>query len=172
MLIHTLCLHYLLYTHVRTCTHSYTLIHTPRTHTPHTHHAHIHSLTHTHTHPLTHTPAHTSHTHPHTPTHTPTHTHIHTHPPTHTHPHTHPHQDYAKVQHLALHSFHSTEVEAMKAESCYQLARSFHVQGDYDQAFLYYYQVGKGGQCGRLSVERDCTVTLPPPPPPPSEYTL
>jgi len=51
-------------------------------------------------------------------------------------------QDYAKVQHLALHSFHRTEVEAMKAESCYQLARSFHVQGDYDQAFLYYYQVG------------------------------
>ena len=37
-------------------------------------------------------------------------------------------QDYAKVQHLALHAFHGTDVEAMQAESCYQLARAFHVQ--------------------------------------------
>ena len=37
-------------------------------------------------------------------------------------------QDYGKVQHLALHAFHSTEVESMQAESCYQLARAFHVQ--------------------------------------------
>ena len=37
-------------------------------------------------------------------------------------------QDYNKVQHLALHAFHGTEVEAMQAESCYQLARAFHVQ--------------------------------------------
>ncbi|XP_052416626.1 RNA polymerase-associated protein CTR9 homolog [Carassius gibelio] len=49
-------------------------------------------------------------------------------------------KDYSKVQHLALHAFHNTEVEAMQAESCYQLARSFHVQEDYDQAFQYYYQ--------------------------------
>ncbi|KAI2558756.1 CTR9 homolog, Paf1/RNA polymerase II complex component, partial [Homo sapiens] len=49
-------------------------------------------------------------------------------------------EDYSKVQHLALHAFHNTEVEAMQAESCYQLARSFHVQEDYDQAFQYYYQ--------------------------------
>ena len=51
-------------------------------------------------------------------------------------------KDYQKVQHLALHAFHNTENEAMRAESCYQLARHFHVQGDYDQAFQYYYQVG------------------------------
>lgn len=37
-------------------------------------------------------------------------------------------QDYAKVQHLALHAFHGTDVEAMQAESCYQLARAFHIQ--------------------------------------------
>ena len=37
-------------------------------------------------------------------------------------------QDYNKVQHLALHAFHGTDVEAMQAESCYQLARAFHVQ--------------------------------------------
>ncbi|KAK9885237.1 hypothetical protein WA026_010740, partial [Henosepilachna vigintioctopunctata] len=49
-------------------------------------------------------------------------------------------KDYSKVQHLALHAFHNTENEAMRAESCYQLARAFHVQGDYDQAFQYYYQ--------------------------------
>lgn len=47
------------------------------------------------------------------------------------------------MQHLALHAFHNTENEAMRAESCYQLARAFHVQGDYDQAFQYYYQVLK-----------------------------
>ena len=41
----------------------------------------------------------------------------------------------------ALHAFHNTENEAMRSESCYQLARHFHVQGDYDQAFQYYYQV-------------------------------
>ncbi|XP_050409526.1 RNA polymerase-associated protein CTR9 homolog [Patella vulgata] len=49
-------------------------------------------------------------------------------------------KDYQKVQHLALHAFHNTENEAMRAESCYQLARAFHVQCDYDQAFQYYYQ--------------------------------
>lgn len=49
-------------------------------------------------------------------------------------------KDYNKVQHLALHAFHNTENEAMRAESCYQLARAFHVQRDYDQAFQYYYQ--------------------------------
>ncbi|OXA64554.1 RNA polymerase-associated protein CTR9 [Folsomia candida] len=49
-------------------------------------------------------------------------------------------RDFQKVQHLALHAFHNTENEAMRAESCYQLARSFHIQGDYDQAFQYYYQ--------------------------------
>lgn len=54
-------------------------------------------------------------------------------------------KDYNKVQHLALHAFHNTENEAMRAESCYQLARSFHVQEDYDQAFQYYYQVGHRG---------------------------
>ena len=28
----------------------------------------------------------------------------------------------------------------MRAESCYQMARAFHVQEDYSQAFQYYYQ--------------------------------
>lgn len=42
-------------------------------------------------------------------------------------------KDYQKVQHLALHAFHNTENESMRAESCYQLARSFHIQEDYDQ---------------------------------------
>ncbi|XP_022088278.1 RNA polymerase-associated protein CTR9 homolog [Acanthaster planci] len=49
-------------------------------------------------------------------------------------------KDYTKVQHLALHAFHGTDNEAIQAESCYQLARAFHVQNDYDQAFQYYYQ--------------------------------
>ncbi|XP_018008895.1 RNA polymerase-associated protein CTR9 homolog isoform X3 [Hyalella azteca] len=49
-------------------------------------------------------------------------------------------QDYTKVEQLALHAFHNTENEAMRAESCYQVARAFHVQEDYSQAFQYYYQ--------------------------------
>ena len=49
-------------------------------------------------------------------------------------------KDYQKVQHLALHAFHNTENEPMRAESSYQVARGFHIQGVYDQAFQYYYQ--------------------------------
>ncbi|OXU31345.1 hypothetical protein TSAR_012690 [Trichomalopsis sarcophagae] len=49
-------------------------------------------------------------------------------------------KDYTITQRFALHAFHNTENESMRAESCYQLARSFQVQGDYDQAFQYYYQ--------------------------------
>jgi RNA polymerase-associated protein CTR9 len=49
-------------------------------------------------------------------------------------------KDYVKVQHLALHAFHNTENEAMRAESCYQMARAYHAQNDFDQAFQYYYQ--------------------------------
>lgn len=45
-------------------------------------------------------------------------------------------KDYQKVQHLALHAFHNTENESMRAESCYQLARSFHIQEDYDQVLI------------------------------------
>lgn len=52
-------------------------------------------------------------------------------------------KDYNKVHHLALHAFHNTSHEGMKAESCYQLARQFHVQEDYDQAFQYYYQASQ-----------------------------
>ncbi|CAG7835863.1 unnamed protein product [Allacma fusca] len=49
-------------------------------------------------------------------------------------------RDFHKVRHLAMHAFHNTENEAMRAESCYQLARSYHMQQDFDQAFQYYYQ--------------------------------
>jgi RNA polymerase-associated protein CTR9 len=49
-------------------------------------------------------------------------------------------KDYLKVQHLALHGFHNTENDAMRAESCYQMARAYHAQRDFDQAFQYYYQ--------------------------------
>ena len=49
-------------------------------------------------------------------------------------------KDYQKVQHLAQHALQGTEVEYIQAESCYQLARSYHNQEKYDQAFQYYYQ--------------------------------
>lgn len=47
---------------------------------------------------------------------------------------------YERAQQLALHAFHATENELMRAESCYQIAKSFHIQDDYNQAFQYYYQ--------------------------------
>lgn len=40
-----------------------------------------------------------------------------------------------RVEHLAWHAFQITENEAMRAESCYQLARSFHQRGNFEKAF-------------------------------------
>ena len=37
-------------------------------------------------------------------------------------------KDYVKALNLALHAFHSTENESMRAESCYHLARIHHIQ--------------------------------------------
>ncbi|VDM34900.1 unnamed protein product [Hydatigera taeniaeformis] len=48
-------------------------------------------------------------------------------------------KEYDKVHQLAMHAFHNTENEAMRAESCYQMARALHVEGNYDKAFQYYY---------------------------------
>ncbi|VDP76266.1 unnamed protein product [Echinostoma caproni] len=48
-------------------------------------------------------------------------------------------KEYAKVHRLAIHAFYNTETEAMRAESCYQMARAFHMQENYDNAFQYYY---------------------------------
>lgn len=52
-------------------------------------------------------------------------------------------KDYNKVILLAEHAFYNTENEAMKAESSYQMARSFHVQEDWNQAFKFYYQAAQ-----------------------------
>ncbi|XP_050574045.1 RNA polymerase-associated protein CTR9 homolog isoform X12 [Bombus affinis] len=49
-------------------------------------------------------------------------------------------KNYNKVHNLALHAFHNTENDVIRAESCYQLARVFHIEGKYNQAFQYYYQ--------------------------------
>ncbi|BHF72144.1 protein required for normal CLN1 and CLN2 G1 cyclin expression [Sparganum proliferum] len=48
-------------------------------------------------------------------------------------------KEYAKVHCLASHAFYETENEAIRAESSYQMARAFHMEGDYDKAFQYYY---------------------------------
>uniref|UniRef100_A0A915ALZ8 RNA polymerase-associated protein CTR9-like protein n=3 Tax=Parascaris univalens TaxID=6257 RepID=A0A915ALZ8_PARUN len=48
--------------------------------------------------------------------------------------------DMDRVEHLAWHAFQITENEAMRAESCYQLARSFHQRGNFEKAFQHYYQ--------------------------------
>ncbi|TKR78211.1 hypothetical protein L596_019056 [Steinernema carpocapsae] len=45
-----------------------------------------------------------------------------------------------KVDHLALTAFHSAPNDVIRAESCYQLARCYHCQGDFDKAFRFYYQ--------------------------------
>ncbi|TNN11999.1 RNA polymerase-associated protein CTR9 [Schistosoma japonicum] len=48
-------------------------------------------------------------------------------------------KEYSKVHRLALHAFYNTETESIRAESCYQMARAFHIQENYDNAFQYYY---------------------------------
>ncbi|KAH7730110.1 hypothetical protein AAVH_02602 [Aphelenchoides avenae] len=49
--------------------------------------------------------------------------------------------DLDKAEQLAWHSFQISERnEAMRAESCYHLARCFHKRKDYDKASRYYYQ--------------------------------
>uniref|UniRef100_A0A8C1VLQ8 CTR9 homolog, Paf1/RNA polymerase II complex component n=1 Tax=Cyprinus carpio TaxID=7962 RepID=A0A8C1VLQ8_CYPCA len=50
-------------------------------------------------------------------------------------------KDYSKVQHLALHAFHNTEVEAMQAESCYQLARNIY---NFHLSFFFFFFFGLG----------------------------
>ena len=49
-------------------------------------------------------------------------------------------QDYTRVRQLAMHALNYTENEAMRAESCYHLARAYHAERDYEEAFRYYYQ--------------------------------
>lgn len=44
-------------------------------------------------------------------------------------------QELDRVEHLAWHAFQITDNEAMRAESCYQLARSFHQRGNFEKAF-------------------------------------
>jgi RNA polymerase-associated protein CTR9 len=42
-------------------------------------------------------------------------------------------KDYQKVELLAKKAFENTDNESVRAESCYQMARSYHIQGIYDQ---------------------------------------
>ncbi|VVC34791.1 Tetratricopeptide repeat,Tetratricopeptide repeat-containing domain,Sel1-like [Cinara cedri] len=49
-------------------------------------------------------------------------------------------KEYAKTKLLAERALLNTENEAMRAESCYHMARVFHVQADNQKAFQYYYQ--------------------------------
>jgi RNA polymerase-associated protein CTR9 len=49
-------------------------------------------------------------------------------------------KDYTRVRQLAMHALNYTENEAMRAESCYHLARAYHAERDYEEAFRYYYQ--------------------------------
>ncbi|GMS88584.1 hypothetical protein PENTCL1PPCAC_10759, partial [Pristionchus entomophagus] len=48
--------------------------------------------------------------------------------------------ELAKVDHLAWAAFQYADTESIRAESCFQLARSLHRTGQYDKAFRYYYQ--------------------------------
>ncbi|CAF0876803.1 unnamed protein product [Adineta ricciae] len=49
-------------------------------------------------------------------------------------------KEYTRVRQLAMHALNYTENEAMRAESCYHLARAHHAERDYEEAFRYYYQ--------------------------------
>ncbi|CAF3640485.1 unnamed protein product [Rotaria socialis] len=48
--------------------------------------------------------------------------------------------DYTCVRQLAMHALNNTENGAVRAEGCYHLARAYHVERDYEEAFRYYYQ--------------------------------
>lgn len=39
-----------------------------------------------------------------------------------------------------MHALNYTDNEAMRAESCYHLARAYHAERDFEEAFRYYYQ--------------------------------
>ena len=49
-------------------------------------------------------------------------------------------KDYQTVYKLALNVSSHAPTDHIKAEGCYQLARRYHVMGEYDQAFQFYYQ--------------------------------
>ncbi|MFH4984632.1 hypothetical protein AB6A40_011341 [Gnathostoma spinigerum] len=49
-------------------------------------------------------------------------------------------KDLERVECLAWHAFQITENEAMRAESSYQLARSYHFRQNFEKAFQHYYQ--------------------------------
>jgi RNA polymerase-associated protein CTR9 len=48
-------------------------------------------------------------------------------------------KDYKKVIDLAKSAYHKTNVDKIKAESCYHIARAHHAMGDYQNAFSFYY---------------------------------
>uniref|UniRef100_A0A0N5AFT6 TPR_REGION domain-containing protein n=1 Tax=Syphacia muris TaxID=451379 RepID=A0A0N5AFT6_9BILA len=47
---------------------------------------------------------------------------------------------FDRVEHLAWHAFQITDNEAMRAESSFQLARSYHFRNNFEKAFQHYYQ--------------------------------
>eukprot|EP00698_Gefionella_okellyi_P013130 TRINITY_DN357_c0_g2_i1.p1 TRINITY_DN357_c0_g2~~TRINITY_DN357_c0_g2_i1.p1 ORF type:complete len:1117 (-),score=249.82 TRINITY_DN357_c0_g2_i1:1192-4497(-) len=49
-------------------------------------------------------------------------------------------KEYQKVHTLASNAYHNTEVPKIKAESCYYMAKTFHAQRDYPNAFQHYFQ--------------------------------
>lgn len=49
-------------------------------------------------------------------------------------------KEYDKATNLALTAYHNTTVPKLQALSFYNLGRNYHVQGDYDNAFQYYFQ--------------------------------
>ena len=51
--------------------------------------------------------------------------------------------DLDKAFKLAQRAFNNTEVKKIRAESCYHIARTYHIKGEYEQAHKYYeYSVG------------------------------
>ena len=52
-------------------------------------------------------------------------------------------REYDKTINLALTAMHRSEVDEIKAISCYLIARKHHHAEDYDQAFQFYYQANR-----------------------------
>jgi RNA polymerase-associated protein CTR9 len=60
-------------------------------------------------------------------------------------------QEYAKAEKLAISSFHNTQSEALKAESCYAIARLYHVNGEHDRAKDFYQESVKKAEKAEYS---------------------
>ena len=62
-------------------------------------------------------------------------------------------KNYSRTEELAISGFHHTASEAIKAESCYCIARAYHVKGVYERAMQFYQEAVKRAKEGQYTRE-------------------